>query len=184
MGTTRPRRPALCLARNSNEIIRPADPPAASPTATSPPSTRPRRRSKQSMRRGKAAPANGSNSYRDGPLKWITSETQTLLDSVGLPPQSEVETQLFRHLKSNTRAVEPKVMYARLTECHCVKQVMKQTKARILRGDTRTEGKIFSLFESSTEIIRKGQGWQAQRIRRDGETAGSRKPNCDRLRSL
>ena len=38
-----------------------------------------------------------------------------------------------------------------------VKQVMKQTRARIFRGDTRTEGKIFSLFEPSTEIIRKGK---------------------------
>jgi hypothetical protein len=38
-----------------------------------------------------------------------------------------------------------------------VKQVMKQTRARILRGDTRTEGKIFNLFEPSTEIIRKGK---------------------------
>ena len=38
-----------------------------------------------------------------------------------------------------------------------VKQVMKQTSARIFRGDTRTEGKIFSLFEPSTEIIRKGK---------------------------
>ena len=37
-----------------------------------------------------------------------------------------------------------------------VKQVMKQTRARIFRGDTRSEGKIFSLFEPSTEIIRKG----------------------------
>jgi hypothetical protein len=36
-----------------------------------------------------------------------------------------------------------------------VKQVMKQTRARIFRGDTRSEGKIFSLFEPSTEIIRK-----------------------------
>jgi IS5 family transposase len=36
-----------------------------------------------------------------------------------------------------------------------VKQVMKQTRARIFRHDTRTEGKIFSLFEPSTEIIRK-----------------------------
>src|SRR6516162_8392095 len=35
-----------------------------------------------------------------------------------------------------------------------VKQVMKQTRARIFRGDTRSEGKIFSLFEPSTEIIR------------------------------
>src|SRR5215470_12842462 len=38
-----------------------------------------------------------------------------------------------------------------------VKQVMKQTRARIFRGETRSEGKIFSLFEPSTEIIRKGK---------------------------
>jgi hypothetical protein len=38
-----------------------------------------------------------------------------------------------------------------------VKQAMKQTRARLFRGDTRNEGKIFSLFEPSTEIIRKGK---------------------------
>ena len=38
-----------------------------------------------------------------------------------------------------------------------VKQVMKQTRARILRGDTRSDGKLVSLFESATEIIRKGK---------------------------
>jgi len=38
-----------------------------------------------------------------------------------------------------------------------VRQVIAQTKARILRGETRTENKIFSLFEPSTEIIRKGK---------------------------
>ena len=38
-----------------------------------------------------------------------------------------------------------------------VRQVMKQTRARIFRGDTRSEGKILSLFEPSTEIIRKGK---------------------------
>jgi IS5 family transposase len=38
-----------------------------------------------------------------------------------------------------------------------VRQVIVQTKARIFRGETRTEGKIFSLFEPSTEIIRKGK---------------------------
>src|SRR6266446_2804943 len=38
-----------------------------------------------------------------------------------------------------------------------VKQVMRQTRARIFRGITRAEGKIFSLFEPSTEIIRKGK---------------------------
>jgi IS5 family transposase len=38
-----------------------------------------------------------------------------------------------------------------------VKQVTKQTRARIFRGDTRTQGKILSLFEPSTEVIRKGK---------------------------
>ena len=38
-----------------------------------------------------------------------------------------------------------------------VKQVMKQTKARIYRGDTHAEGKLLSVFEPSTEIIRKGK---------------------------
>jgi transposase, IS5 family len=38
-----------------------------------------------------------------------------------------------------------------------VKQVIQQTKARILGGDTHSEGKIFSIFEPATEIIRKGK---------------------------
>jgi IS5 family transposase len=38
-----------------------------------------------------------------------------------------------------------------------VKQVTKQTRARIFRGETRTQGKILSLFEPSTEVIRKGK---------------------------
>ena len=38
-----------------------------------------------------------------------------------------------------------------------VKQVMKQTRARIHRGGTRSEDKLLSVFEPSTEIIRKGK---------------------------
>jgi IS5 family transposase len=38
-----------------------------------------------------------------------------------------------------------------------VKQVMKQTRARIFRGNTRSEGKLLSVFEPSTEVIRKGK---------------------------
>ncbi len=38
-----------------------------------------------------------------------------------------------------------------------VQQVMRQTKARVLDGDTRVAGKLVSLFEPSTEIIRKGK---------------------------
>jgi len=38
-----------------------------------------------------------------------------------------------------------------------VRQVMKQTRARIFRGDTRSQDKLLSLFEPSTEVIRKGK---------------------------
>jgi transposase, IS5 family len=38
-----------------------------------------------------------------------------------------------------------------------VHQVMRQTKARIFGGDTHSEGKLVSVFEPSTEIIRKGK---------------------------
>jgi transposase, IS5 family len=38
-----------------------------------------------------------------------------------------------------------------------VRQVMRQTRARVLAGDTHAEGKIVSVFEPATEIIRKGK---------------------------
>lgn len=38
-----------------------------------------------------------------------------------------------------------------------VQQVMHQARQRVLGGDTRVEGKIVSLFEPQTEIIRKGK---------------------------
>jgi transposase, IS5 family len=38
-----------------------------------------------------------------------------------------------------------------------VRQVMHQTRARIFRGDTHVEAKILSVFEPSTEVIRKGK---------------------------
>jgi hypothetical protein len=38
-----------------------------------------------------------------------------------------------------------------------VRLVMHQTRARIFHGDTHVEGKILSVFEPSTEVIRKGK---------------------------
>jgi len=38
-----------------------------------------------------------------------------------------------------------------------VQQVIRQTRQRIMGGDTRAEGKIVSLFEPQTEVIRKGK---------------------------
>jgi transposase, IS5 family len=38
-----------------------------------------------------------------------------------------------------------------------VRQVVKQTKIRIFAGDTKSPGKIVSVFEPRREIIRKGK---------------------------
>src|SRR5215510_4240578 len=38
-----------------------------------------------------------------------------------------------------------------------LRRVIAQTRARVLRGNTRFPGKVFSLFEPPTEIIRKGK---------------------------
>src|ERR1039458_1548486 len=38
-----------------------------------------------------------------------------------------------------------------------VMPLMSQTRARIIKGITKSEGKIVSLFEHTTEIIRKGK---------------------------
>lgn len=38
-----------------------------------------------------------------------------------------------------------------------VQQVIRQTRARIFRGDTHAKDKLLSLFEPSTEVIRKGK---------------------------
>jgi len=38
-----------------------------------------------------------------------------------------------------------------------VKQVMRQTRERVLRGNTRADGKLVSVFEPQTEVIRKGK---------------------------
>ena len=38
-----------------------------------------------------------------------------------------------------------------------VEQVMRQTRQRVLHGDTRAEGKIVSVFEPQTEVIRRAK---------------------------
>ena len=38
-----------------------------------------------------------------------------------------------------------------------VQQVLRQTRERVLRGNTRAEGKLLSVFEPDTEVIRKGK---------------------------
>jgi IS5 family transposase len=56
-----------------------------------------------------------------------------------------------------------------------------QTRARVFRGETRTEGKIFSLFEPSTKIIRKGKAGKLNEFGKMEKNPGSRKPDRHRL---
>jgi IS5 family transposase len=46
--------------------------------------------------------------------------------------------------------------------CTLVRQVVAQTRARVLRGDTHYPNKVVSLFEPHSEIIRKGN-WRSRR---------------------
>lgn len=41
-----------------------------------------------------------------------------------------------------------------------VKQVIKQARARVLHGNTHAEGKLVSIFEPTTEVIRRGKAKQ------------------------
>ena len=38
-----------------------------------------------------------------------------------------------------------------------VQQVLRQTRERVLRGNTQAEGKLLSIFKTPTEVIRKGK---------------------------
>jgi IS5 family transposase len=77
--------------------------------------------------------------------------------------------RLYQGLRGITRAVvrqaeaaaarprrEPLAVQLSVT-LELVKRVVAQTRARVLRGDTHFPGKVVSLFEAHTEIIRKGK---------------------------
>jgi len=69
--------------------------------------------------------------------------------------------EINRGVKCATNARKQPVLEglrARLdTMVPLVRQVMRQTRARVFSGDTHAEGKIVSVFEPATEIIRKGK---------------------------
>jgi len=56
-----------------------------------------------------------------------------------------------------TRARRRKEAASLATTVELVRRVVAQTRARVLRGDTHYPGKVVSLFEPHTDIIRKGK---------------------------
>jgi IS5 family transposase len=66
-------------------------------------------------------------------------------------------SQITSKVKRGPRKVLQKAQWQLDQMIPRVEQVMRQTRQRVLGGDTRAEGKIVSVFESQTEVIRKGK---------------------------
>ena len=64
-----------------------------------------------------------------------------------------------------------------------VQRVMRQTTARIFAGDTHAEGKIVSLFEPSTEVIRKSLPSRKRGARPASPPNSAKWSNCRRRRT-
>ena len=60
------------------------------------------------------------------------------------------------HVKHGNLSVMHKAK-KQLDEIPRVQQVLRQTRERVLRGNTKAEGKLLSIFETHTEVIRKGK---------------------------
>jgi transposase, IS5 family len=63
-----------------------------------------------------------------------------------------------KHSRNALKQLVLKALHQELDEMRLrVRQVMKQTRARIFHHNTHSRGKLLSLFEPSTEVIRKGK---------------------------
>jgi IS5 family transposase len=77
--------------------------------------------------------------------------TRQIINQVG-----RVREQVQELSRAKQKAVRP-LLEQLTTMVNRTKQVIRQTKARILHGDTQTPDKVLSMFEPHTEIIRKGK---------------------------
>jgi IS5 family transposase len=69
----------------------------------------------------------------------------------------EIDDGVKRAADSSRQAVLEGLRRELETMLPRVQQVIRQTKARVFAGDIHAEGKIVSLFEPTTEVIRKGK---------------------------
>ena len=79
------------------------------------------------------------------PKRSATASSLPLAPNRGRPP-TPCDRRCWRVCAKSSKKMVPRVQ-----------RVMRQTTARIFAGDTHAEGKIVSLFEPSTEVIRKGK---------------------------
>jgi IS5 family transposase len=69
----------------------------------------------------------------------------------------EIASGVKRPKKKVDKAVLQRARQALDTMIPRVQQVMQQTRVRVFKGNTHAEGKLLSVFEPNTEVIRKGK---------------------------
>jgi IS5 family transposase len=69
----------------------------------------------------------------------------------------EIASGVKRPKKKVDKAVLQRARQALDTMIPLVQQVMQQTRVRMFKGNTHAEGKLLSVFEPNTEVIRKGK---------------------------
>jgi IS5 family transposase len=69
----------------------------------------------------------------------------------------EIASGVKRPKKKVDKAVLQRARQALDTMIPLVQQVMQQTRVRVFKGNTHAEGKLLSVFEPNTEVIRKGK---------------------------
>jgi transposase, IS5 family len=69
----------------------------------------------------------------------------------------EITSGVKRSKKKVDKAVLQRAKQALDTMIPRVQQVMQQARVRVFKGNTHAEGKLLSVFEPSTEVIRKGK---------------------------
>jgi len=80
----------------------------------------------------------------------------------------EITSRVAGQAKKFSREIAKRVKRGNLSVMHKAKkqldemiprvqQVLRQTRERVLRGNTKAEGKLLSIFETHTEVIRKGK---------------------------
>ncbi len=66
-------------------------------------------------------------------------------------------SEIARHVKRGNLSVLHKAQKQLDEMIPRVRQVLRQTRERVLRGNTKADGKLLSIFETHTEVIRKGK---------------------------
>jgi IS5 family transposase len=93
----------------------------------------------------------GKQKLKESYLKLLDAATRVVGQA------AKFSSEIAGRVKRGNRAVLAKARKQLDEMIPRVRQVISQTRQRILEGNTHAEGKIFSVFETHTEIIRKGK---------------------------